>query len=492
MKKALVIGAGLGGLTTALRLKSKGFDVEVVEKYHQAGGRLNQLKKDGFTFDLAPTSISMRSEFAEFADYCGFDLPFKLIELDELYSVNFSGSDRRYTIYKDLKKMAREFDGVEVDFETKMEKFLEGAARLFSDVEYRIIKKNHNTIFGYLRTLASVPIRHSPILLRTMWDELNRHFDSSEVKVIFSLAAFFLGVTPFDTPAISKILSYTELQHDGYFMVKGGMYNMVEGLLEEFNRQGIKIHYDTEIVNFVEKNDRISNFIDRAGNRWKADVYVVNADAAYFRGHILKRPEFNEEKLSKMYWTLAPFTMYLGVKGEIPILDYQSYFVGTDFKEYSSKIFKNEVSLDKPCYYVQASSLLCPESAPEGHESLTIVCPVPDLRYKSSWPDSDKLANTIIADLSERVDFDIAANLVSKTVINPIEWEKMFNLYKGSGFGLAQNLTQVGGFRPKNTDEEYDNLYYVGASTVPGAELPMVVIGSKLVTEQILSRNQSV
>jgi len=492
VKKALVIGAGLGGLTTALRLKSKGFDVEVVEKYHQAGGRLNQLTKDGFTFDLAPTFFSMSYEFKEFADYCGFDLPFKLIELDPLYTVNFSGSDRRYTIYKDLKKLAREFDGVEADFESKMKKFLADAARLFSDVEYRIIKRNHNSILGYLRTLASIPIRHSPILLRTMWDEMNRHFDSSEVKVIFSMVAFFLGVTPFDTPAISKILTYAELQHDGYFVVEGGMYKIVEGLLEEFKRQGIKIHYNTEIINFVEKNDRISNFIDRGGNRWKADVYVVNSDAAFFRGQVLKRPEFVDEKLSKMCWTLSPFTMYLGVKGEIDGLDYHTYFLGSNFKEYFSKIFKNEVSLDKPYYYVQANSRHCPESAPEGHENLTIVCPVPDLRFKSTWPDSDKLADTIIADLSERVGFDIAANLVSKTIITPIEWAKTFNLYKGSGFGLAQNLAQVGGFRPKNTDEEYDNLYYVGASTVPGAGLPMVVVGSKLVTEQILSRNQSV
>lgn len=490
--KALIIGSGLGGLTAALRLKAKGFDVEVVEKYHQAGGRLNQLKKDGFTFDLAPTFFSMSYEFKEFADYCGIDVPFKFIELDPLYTVNFSGSDRRFVIYKDLKKLAAEFNGVESGFEVKMEKFLAGAARLFNDVEYRIIKKNHDTILGYLKTLASVPIRHTPMLVRTMWDEMNRHFDSYEVKVIFSLVAFFLGATPFDTPAVYKVLSYTELRHDGYFVVEGGMYKIVEGLLNELDRQGIKIHYNTEIINFVEKNGKISNFIDRAGNRWKADCYVVNADAAFFRGQILKRPEFVDEKLDRMSWTLGPFTMYLGVKGHIPTLDHHNYFLGTNFKEYSSKIFKNEIALDKPYYYVQANSKFCPESAPEGHENLFILCPVPDLRFKPDWSDANTLADTIIADLSQRTGYDIAANLVSKTVIDPVGWAKTFNLYKGSGLGLAHNLGQVGGFRPKNVDELYDNLFYVGASTVPGTGLPMVVISSKLVTEQILKRYEPI
>jgi phytoene desaturase len=114
------------------------------------------------------------------------------------------------------------------------------------------------------------------------------------------------------------------------------------------------------------------------------------------------------------------------------------------------------------------------------------LCPVPDLRFKSDWSDKEVLADTIIQDLSKRTGFDVAANTVSRTVLDPVDWGNKFNLYKGSGLGLAHGLNQIGGFRPTNIDEEFSNLYYVGASTIPGTGLPIVVISSRLATERIL------
>ncbi|MFM9051093.1 MAG: phytoene desaturase family protein, partial [Bacteroidota bacterium] len=122
---------------------------------------------------------------------------------------------------------------------------------------------------------------------------------------------------------------------------------------------------------------------------------------------------------------------------------------------------------------------------PEGCENIFILCPMPDLRFKPDWSDSEKLADTILEDLSARTGFDFKANRLTQTILTPIDWEKMFNLYRGSGLGLAHGLNQVGGFRPSNKDEELDNLYYVGASTTPGTGLPMVVISSKLAVERI-------
>jgi phytoene desaturase len=117
---------------------------------------------------------------------------------------------------------------------------------------------------------------------------------------------------------------------------------------------------------------------------------------------------------------------------------------------------------------------------------LFILCPVPDMRYKPDWSDSETLADNIIEDLSKRVNFDLKANTLTRTIYNPIDWRDKFNLYKGSGLGLAHGMNQIGAFRPANKDEEFSNLYYVGASTVPGTGLPIVVISSKLVTERIL------
>lgn len=491
-QNALVIGTGLGGLATALRLSKRGFEVEMVEKYEKPGGRLNELKKDGFTFDLGPTFFSMSYEFEEFIRFCDIKMPFEFIELDPLYSVNFMGEDKNYLIYKDLSKLAREFEGIEPGLEKKMQKYLAHAGEIFHDTEYKIIKRNFNNLPEFLFQMSKVPWKHAPKMARSMWNEMNRYFDSHEVKVIFSLVAFFLGSTPFDTPAVYSLLSYTEMIHDGYYNVKGGMYRIVEGLIKEMEKENIKIHYNTEIVEYTQQKGKITGFTDADGKEWKADVFVVNADAAGFRNTIFNRKKYTSEKLDKMKWTLAPFTMYLGVKGEVDALHHHNYFLRKNFKEYANKIFKNEITLDKPYYYVNLNSKLNKEMAPPGHESIFVLCPVPDLRFKPDWSDKDEVADNIMTDLSERLNFDIKKNLVSKTVLDPVDWEKKFNLYRGSGLGLAHDLNQIGAFRPKNYDEEFDNVFYVGASTIPGTGLPMTIISSRLVTERILKNYGSI
>lgn len=485
-KKVLVVGTGLAGITSALRLSKLGYHVEMVEKTHQAGGRLNQLKKDGFTWDLGPSFFSMSYEFDEFFSFMEMAPPFEFVSLDPLYTVHFSGTRNRYTIYRDLDKLAHEFRQIEPDFKRNMERLLKSAGKFFHDTDELVIKKNYNNAVQWLLTLARVPWGHAPKLFRSVWTELGRHFTSEEVKQIFSLVAFFLGATPYDTPAIYTLLTYTEMVHDGYHNVRGGMYRIVEGLLGEMEKRGIRIHYDTEITGYTQEGGVLRSLTDQHGNHWKSDLYVINSDAAGFRHMVFDRHNYTEKKMDRMKWTLAPFTIYLGVKGKIEGLEHHNYFLGDNFEEYARKIFKNSISLEKPYYYVNVNSKFNPEMAPEGHENLFILCPVPDLRYKPDWSDREKLAGDIISDLSERSGFDIKKNLVTTTIYDPVDWGNQFNLYKGSGLGLAHDLDQIGYFRPKNTDEKFGNVYYTGASTIPGTGLPMTVISSRLTTQRIV------
>lgn len=486
MKKVLIVGTGLGALTTALRLTRRGYQVEMVEKYSQPGGRLNQLKKDGFTFDMGPTFFSMTYEFDAFVRDAGLkQIPFSFRELEVLYTVHFRGSDKRYTIYRDLDRLAAEFEAVEPGFRQKMQKFLDNAGRFFHDTENLVLKRNYDSVWDYLLTLTRVPMRHSPKLFRSVWQEMERHFVSREVKEIFSLVAFFLGATPFDTPAIYTILSYTELVHDGYHNVEGGMYKIVEGLCEEIDKGGVTVHYNTEIEGYRHDGRQLTALVDQHGREWPADVFVVNADAAGFRHQVFKRKKYSEARMDKMQWTLAPFTMYLGLNTRLDDLPLHNYFLGNNFEEYSGKVFKNTLKLDQPYYYVNVVSRSDPEAAPEGHESLFILCPVPDLRYKPDWSDRDELAANILSDLSGRIRVDLKNHIVSQTVLTPVDWRDAFNLYKGSGLGLGHGLSQIGGFRPKNHDEVFGNVFYVGASTVPGTGLPMAVISSRLAVERI-------
>lgn len=484
-KSVLVVGAGLGGLATALRLAKQGFKVTIIEKNQQAGGRLNQIKKDGFTFDLGPSFFSMSFEFEEFARDCGIKLPFEYFELDPLYTVNIAGNPKTYFLYRDLRKLAEQFKEEEPDFEIKAQKYLAQAEKAFHDTIDKVVKRNFDSLLDYLRTLTQVSPIHLPLLFRSFWQQVNRHFSSQEARQIISLVAFFLGRTPFDTSAIYTLLSYTEFKHDGYYNVKGGMYKIVEGLLAELNKAGVEIVYNLEAVDFVAHDNKLQQLIDSQGKSWSADIIVVNADAAVFRSKVLKHPKYSVKKLDKMNWTMGYLTFYLGIKTKLPQVQHHNYFLGSNYEEYANNVMRNPDSLQKPYYYVNVLSRSNPECAPAGCESLFFVCPVPNLLFKSDWDDRDQIVNGIIADFSQRIGKDIKPEIVSQTICTPIEWQKMFNLHRGSGLGLSHKIMQIGGLRPPNYDEKFKNVFYVGASTIPGAGLPMAIISSKLAFERV-------
>ncbi len=487
MKSTIIIGSGLGGLATALRLSNKGYKVKIIEKYSTPGGRLNKLDLDGFRFDLGPSFMSMTYEFEELFNSVGIKNPIELEELDPLYQVFFDGKDKPRKIYKDLKKLENEFKDIEQNLSSKAEAYLKRAGEFWHDTEEIVVKSNFDNKLNYLLQLSKVPWKHIPYLFKTIWGEVEKKFDSEEVRIIFSLVAFFLGATPFQTPAIYSLLNYTEMKHNGYWRVKGGMYRLVEELVKILEEQGVEFIFNTEIVSIGSNNGKLYEVIDNKGNKWNADIFVSNSDAAAFRGKVLNRKKYIDKELDKLHWTLAPFTIYLGIKGKIKNLDHHNYFLGNNFRGYADTIFTSSISPQKPYYYVNVLSKSDPSAAPEGCENVFILCPVPDLRFKKDWSDKEELADNIIKDLSTRIGFDIESNIMVKKIMTPIDWENAFNLYKGSGLGLAHDINQVGAFRPKNKDENFSNLYYVGASTTPGTGLPMVVISSRLVTERIVN-----
>jgi len=484
MQQVTIIGSGLGGLSTALRLSSKGYKVRILEKENTAGGRLNIIEQDGFKFDMGPSFFSMSYEFDELFKSCGIDNPLKLDKLDPVYQIFFRNKVDPIRIFTELDKLEKEFE-FETDFRKKFQKYLEKASEFFHDTEGPIIRQNFDSLIDYFTNFFKVPLKHTPYLFKTMWDHLDDIFENERTKVIFSLVAFFLGSTPFKTPSIYSLLTYTEIQHDGYWSVKGGMYSIVTEILKLLAERNVEIIYNTEITGVKHQGESVTALTDANGTEWKSDIFVINSDAASFRGKVFGRAKFTEKKLDNMEWTLAPFTIYLGLNHKVPNLLHHNYFLGDNFKSYADKIFTSSVAPEKPYYYVNIPSKSDPACAPPDMENMFILCPVPDLRYKNDWSDKNQFAKDIIKDLEDRIGFEILGNIKTKIIMSPQDWADKFNLYKGSGLGLSHGMTQVGGFRPKNFDEVFRNVFYVGASTTPGTGLPMVVIGSKLVSQRI-------
>ena len=167
-------------------------------------------------------------------------------------------------------------------------------------------------------------------------------------------------------------------------------------------------------------------------------------------------------------------------------MEHHNYFLGDNYEDYARDVMKNPGTLEKPYYYVNVLSKHNADCAPEGCEALFFVCPVPNLLFKSDWSDKNDIIDSIIADFSERIHQDISKDIVFRMAYTPEDWQDQFNLYKGGGLGLSHSMMQIGAFRPKNYDEKFKNVFYVGASTIPGAGLPMAVISSKLTAERVL------
>ena len=486
-KSVLIVGTGLGGLSTGLRLASRGYKVQFIEKNSKPGGRLNQLQKDGFTFDIGPSFFSMPYEFEELLQDSGnLDMPFDFNELDPLYTVNFRGNDQKFSLYKDIDKLSKQFEGIEPNFKEKFTAYLTKCGELYNDTVDIVIKQNFDSIPAYLKALMTVNPKHLPVLVKTFWKQTGNYFESMEARQIVSLIAFFLGRTPFDTNAIYTLLSHIEFTHTGYYNVKGGMYTIVKSLVNELSKLDVSFEYKTEVVDYTFENDQLTSVIDQNGKTWKADLYVINGDAAYFRGKIFKRKQYTVKKLNKMSWTMGYLTFYIGLKTKLPQVEHHNYYLGNNFKAYAKDVMKNPGTLEKPYYYVNVVSKHNNECAPEGCEALFFVCPVPNLQFKSDWSDRDAIIDSIIEDFSERIDQNIAKEIIFREAYTPQDWKDKFNLYNGAGLGLSHSMMQIGALRPKNYDEEFKNTFYVGASTIPGAGLPMAIISSKLVTERIL------
>ncbi|MFB6343810.1 phytoene desaturase family protein [Saccharicrinis sp. FJH62] len=488
-KKVLIVGSGLAGLASALRLASKGYDVKILEKNSRAGGRLNRLEVDGFRFDTGPTFFSMSYVLKEFEKDTGVQLDVELFPLDPLYTVRFRNEKAVYKLYKDPQKMIESIGHLEPDFEKKYIKYLEDTGELFHDTFDVIVKRNFNSFLAYAIGLLRVPPKHLPKLRRSFWEEVDRRFESKEIKQIFSLVSFFLGGTPFDTPALYSILSYSEFKHDGYFGIKGGMYALVEAIEKELRKLNVEIVYNSEIVDYQANGSRnLHGFVDQNGKAWEADLMIVNSDAAAFRGQVFKRSGFSEEKLVKKQWTMAPFTIYVGIEGEVPGLEKHNYFLGQDFRDYADTVFTSAFNGEQPYYYVNVPSMSDPTAAPEGHQALFFLCPVPDLRFKNDWTDEEQFADRIIDDFVKQTGYDIRPHIKTRTIYSPEEWERQFNLFRGSGLGLGHKISQMAWMRPANRDEKFRNVFYTGASTIPGTGLPMTLISSALTVEQIDKR----
>jgi len=369
------------------------------------------------------------------------------------------------------------------------------------------IQKNFNSPLDYLSDpLSKVPLAFRMKPFANHFADLGNYFSDERIKAALSFQNLYLGLSPYEAPAIFSLLQYTELV-DGVWYPVGGMYTIIESLVSIAKRLGVEFRLDAPVkainVDSTHKHRRATGITLESGETWDADDVVTNADLPYAYSNLLPRDQDIQQRarqISAMRHTSSVISFYWGLNKSYPQLLHHNIFLGKDQPGAWAEVFgtkgmtPTEIRLTDPNFYVHAPSRTDPTACPPGYDSVMALVPVPHITpdFPQDYEAATKRARrAVFTRFSEIGMPDFADHVRSETVYTPPAWQEHYNLSKGAVFGLSHGLFQLGYFRPPNKERKVDNLYFVGASTHPGNGVPLVLISSQLVAQRILADARS-
>ncbi|MGB1253094.1 MAG: phytoene desaturase family protein [Candidatus Promineifilaceae bacterium] len=491
-EKVIIIGCGFGGLGAAARLAAQGYDVEMFDKLDKPGGRGYVFEQNGFKFDGGPTVITA---------------PFMFDDIFEL-----AGRKREdYVEFKPVDPFYRIFDhhGEAFDYNDDPE-FIGGeiAKRNPADVEgYKRFMASTKAIFqkGFIE-LADKPflsfsdmLRVAPDLIKlkshkSVYKYVSEFIEDDFLRRVFSFHPLLIGGNPFDSSSIYAMIHYLERTW-GVHYAMGGTGAIINGMVELIKELGGKIHLNSEVQEIIIKGKRTTGIRLADGTVHMANHVVSNADVAWTNMNLIpskarsiRNSDFRWKKLTR--YSMSLVVIYFGTKklyrheGK---LAHHNIILSERYRGLLADIFKNKTLPEDFSLYLHMPTLTDPSIAPEGHEGFYVLAPVPHMGSGVDWAQAAKpYRDAIMQFIEDNYLPDLQENLVAEHMIDPSYFEGTLNSYMGAAFSIEPILTQSAWFRPHNRSEDFENLYYVGAGTHPGAGLPGVLSSSKIVEDLIL------
>ena len=488
-KKAVIIGAGVAGIATAVFLAQKGFAVEVYEKNANPGGRCGQMIQEGHRFDLGASILLMPSIYRDVFASLGLDMDKELetTSLEPLYKLFFSdGTDFEYT--RDAGKMKLQLEAIEPGSFDQYERYVKEGYEFFNLSMNGLLGKNFYHVFQFIN-LKSILLL---IKLKTWIKHTNyikRFFRDARLQKAFTFQNIYVGQNPYKQPAFFSMLSGAEIS-EGALFPKGGMHRIVEKLLATATGQGVQFHYKTAVTKIVVNGNKTEGIQLDNGSLIKADVVIANADLPYVYNQLLPESRMSG-RLKKKEYSCSAIVFHWGVDKIYPQLEHHSIFLNEPYHEGMKKIF-NEKSLSaNPSFYVHAPVRTDKSAAPENQDTLSIIVPAPclDAKCDQDWQILKQTAREgVVRRLKEAGLTDIEEHIKFEICYLPKTWESYCNVTNGSVFGsLSHTIFQMGYFRPHNRHNKYKNLYFAGGSTHPGNGIPLVLMSAKLTSERIVN-----
>lgn len=487
--KVVVIGAGIGGMSVAALMASRGYEVVVYEKNDRAGGRADILEKKGFRFDMGPSWLFMLDVFRELFDDLGenFDKSVAVTKLDPQYRIFYE--DQSYLdLYGDLTKDRAVFEKIEPGAGAQLEKYI-NQAKIKYDVAYQqFLTDNIDNVVDLFKPKAVAKL--APLsLFEPVHNHVARYFKNTKLQQALEFSYVFLGCSPNNAPSILSLLNYMDLGLGVWYPTKG-MYHLISTLEKIAVKKGVKFFYNSPISKIQIEQKRATALIV-GKKKIPADIVISNADYLHTEKLFTDQSSrnYNDAYWQKKVMGPSAFLLYLGVKGKITKLPHHSLYLTDNWNEHFGQIFDHPQLPTKPCLYINKTTATDATTAPKGHENLMILVPVaPGLSLTAKQ--KQKYKEFLLEYIAKNLQIDLKNKIVMEEIFTNNDFEKKYNSYQGNAFGgLAHTLFQNSFMRPINYNKQLANMYYVGAGTNPGVGVPPAVISAQLVVKRILNND---
>ncbi|MBW7055395.1 phytoene desaturase [Paracoccus bogoriensis] len=489
MTKAIVIGAGFGGLALAIRLQSAGIATTLVEARDKPGGRAYVWNDQGHIFDAGPTVITDPDALKELWALSGQDMArdVTLVPVSPFYRLIWPG-------------------GKVFDYVNEADRLEEQIARFNpDDLEgYRRFRAYSEEVYqeGYVK-LGTVPflklgqmLRAAPALMRleayrSVHSKVASFIRDPYLRQAFSYHTLLVGGNPFATSSIYALIHALE-RRGGVWFAKGGTNRLVAGMVALFERLGGQVMLNAKVARIETEGSRATGVTLADRRRLDADMVASNGDVMHnyrdLLGHT-SRGQGQARSLDRKRWSMSLFVLHFGLREMPQGLAHHTILFGPRYKELVNEIFKGPKLPDDFSLYLHSPSVTDPDMAPAGMSTHYVLAPVPHLgRAEIDWSkEGPAYADRILASLEERLIPNLRANLTTTRIFTPVDFQTELSAHHGSAFSVEPILTQSAWFRPHNRDKVIRNFYLVGAGTHPGAGIPGVVGSAKATAQVMLS-----
>ena len=483
-KKIIVIGSGFGGIAAALRMKAKGYSVTLIEKHPDLGGRARVFKKEGFTFDAGPTVITAPKLLEELftlfnkniSDYVKI-IPLKLwyrFIFDDKSSFDYSG---------DEELMKKEIEKYAIDDFVGYQKLVKLTEKIFDKGFTELSSKPFNNISFMLKQVPALLKLKS---YKSVYELISTYISDNKLRKIFSMHPLLVGGNPFTTTSIYTLILFLEKKWGIHYSL-GGTGNLVKAFEKLMKEEKIEIIKNSSVTELTNLNNQIVSVTINNKDVLKADYIICNSDPPNVYKNLIKPNNYGflfNKKIERMNYSMGLFVYYFGSKKQYNDVAHHTICFGKSYKDHLNKIFEKKELSEDISYYLHRPTATDPSMAPPGQDCFYVLVPVPNNLSNINWhKEGEKFKQLIINKMSEQILPNLKENITADFYVTPDYFENDLSTLHGSGFSIQPKFTQSAYFRFHNKSEIFNNLYFVGAGTHPGAGIPGVISSAKVLDE---------